>query len=91
MASYEIVGIHLKDKESNKERNITDVLLNDGTIEPVDLVARYINSDIPYYFVSRDKIKAVIEDYYPQNKTPYIKTKHNQLLNGQSMLNLPRF
>lgn len=90
MSGYcQITHIRLSNNGYSTE-HITHVKLYAGTVETVDQVVKYIDTNFEYYYTTGGGSKAIVESVHPVGKPAYIRTKANNTTKD-NLLSLPRF
>lgn len=88
--AYQITHTRTASDYSSTTDKITHVKLNDGTIETVEAVVRYIDQNMEYYYTYGYNSKAEVESVHPSYSPAYIRTKGNRST-ADNLLNLPKF
>lgn len=88
--SYRITHIHLTDPNASSTERIEKVKLEDGTVETVPQVVKYIDGHMEYYYTNTSGIRADVESVHPTNRAPFIRTVKN-FTTQDNLLRLPRF
>ncbi|MGW7932410.1 DUF3892 domain-containing protein [Staphylococcus xylosus] len=87
---YQITHVRLFDSNASGTERIRKIKLSDGTIETVEMVAKFISMKMEYYYTTSANSKADVEAVYPKDRKPYIRTVANGT-ESDNLLSLPRF
>ncbi|HFD1693321.1 TPA: DUF3892 domain-containing protein [Enterococcus faecium] len=88
--AYRITHIRVSGNYATSTDKITHVQLEDGTVESVAEVVRFLDQNLEYYYTTSTYSKALVESVHPSYGQAYIRTKRNST-EKDNLLNLPKF
>ncbi len=89
--SFRITHIRMAEGYTALPEKITHVRLQDGKVETVKEVVKWIDHPFEYYyFTESDGSKAIVETVHPTGRDPYIRTAKNDSI-LDNLLSLPKF
>lgn len=90
MSKNKITHIRLSSEYEPTTDKITQVKLEDGTVESISQVVLYVDNNHFYYYVNSFGNQIEVETVHPNGILPYIRTKANSTTKD-NLLSLPRF